>query len=102
MEDLKGIISKKTVLQIGVKAVNNTTSFNGLVPILLIFRAYSRMHNMNSLITSILQRATTIDKAMNEIQKIRAENQIPDVFKTRNRLLVDLVHNLLLNFDILV
>ena len=37
---LKGA-SKKLSLQIAVKAINNFTGLNGLIPILLIFSAYS-------------------------------------------------------------
>ena len=36
---LKGV-SKELILQMAVKAVNNFTSLDGLVPILLIFSAY--------------------------------------------------------------
>ena len=37
--ELKGT-SKKLTLQIAVKAVNNFTGLNGLVPILLVFNTY--------------------------------------------------------------
>ena len=37
---LKGI-SKELTLQIAVKAVNNSVSLNGLIPILLVFSTYS-------------------------------------------------------------
>ena len=36
---LKGV-NKKLTLQIAIKAVNNSTSLNRLVPILLVFGAY--------------------------------------------------------------
>ena len=36
---LKGV-SKKLTLQIAIKAINNSTSLNGLISILLIFSAY--------------------------------------------------------------
>ena len=36
---LKGI-SKKLTLQMAVKAINNSTNLNGLVPILLVFGTY--------------------------------------------------------------
>ena len=36
---LKGV-SKKLTLQIAVKAVNNSTGLNRLIPILLVFSAY--------------------------------------------------------------
>lgn len=51
---------------------------------------------------NIVQKTTAIDKAMNEVQKIRAENQLADTLNTRNRPLVDLIHDLLLYSDILV
>ena len=37
--ELKGV-SKELTLQIAVKAVNNFTSLNRLIPILLVFGAY--------------------------------------------------------------
>ena len=37
--ELKGI-NKELTLQMAVKAVNNSTSLNGLIPILLVFSAY--------------------------------------------------------------
>ena len=37
--ELKGV-SKELILQMAVKAVNNSTSLNGLVPILLVFGTY--------------------------------------------------------------
>ena len=33
-------ISEELTLQMAVKAINNSTSLNGLVPILLVFSAY--------------------------------------------------------------
>ena len=37
--ELKGA-SKKLTLQIAVKAINDSTSLDGLIPILLVFGAY--------------------------------------------------------------
>lgn len=102
MEDLQGIISKKTTLQMAVKAINDTGGLDGLVPTLLVFGAYPHMHSMDPPVPSIIQRAVTIKKAMEEVRKIRAENQIADALNTRNRPLVDLVHNLSLNSHVLV
>lgn len=39
---------------------------------------------------------------MNKVRKIRAENQIVNALNKRNKPLVDFVHDLLLNSDILV
>jgi hypothetical protein len=58
-------------LQIAVKAVNNTAGLNGLVPTLLVFRAYPRMTDINSTL-SITERVVVIHKAIEEITKIRA------------------------------
>ena len=37
--ELKGV-SKELTLQIAVKAINNSISLNGLIPILLVFSTY--------------------------------------------------------------
>ena len=37
--ELKGA-SKELTLQIAIKAINNSTGLNGLIPILLVFSAY--------------------------------------------------------------
>ena len=102
MEDLQGIINKKTALQIAVKVVNNTAGSNGLVPTLLVFGAYPRMHSMDPPTPTIIQRATVIEKAMEQVRKIRAESQVIDAINTRNGPLVDLVYDLPVNSDVLV
>ena len=95
-------INKEIALQIAVKAVNDTAGPDGLVPTLLVFGAYPRMHAFDSPAPSITQRATAIRKAMDEIRKIRAEKQVNDALNTRNGPLVDLLHDLPLNSDVLV
>jgi hypothetical protein len=64
------IVSKKIVLQMIVKAINDTIDLDDLMLILLIFEAYSRMHVMNFSTSSITQRAMTIEKTMTGIRKI--------------------------------
>ena len=56
-----------------VKAVNNTTSLNRLVPTLLVYGAYPRMTNLGPLALSIMEQAAAIRKAMAEIVKLRAK-----------------------------
>ena len=102
MEDLQGIISKETALQMAVKAVNDTAGPDGLVPTLLVFGAYPRMHGMDPPVPTIIQRAAAIEKAIEQVRKIRAENQVIDALNTWNRPLVDLIHDLPLNSDILI
>ena len=56
-----------------VKAVNDTAGPNGLVPTLLVYRAYLRISNLDPPTPSITERATIIRKAMAEIVKLRAK-----------------------------
>ena len=56
-----------------VKAVNNTTGPNGLVPTLLVYRAYLRISNLDPSTPSIIERAAIIRKAIAKIVKLRAK-----------------------------
>jgi hypothetical protein len=53
-----------------VKAVNDTAGPNGLVPILLVYRAYPWMSNLDPSAPSITDRAAIIQKAIAEIVKL--------------------------------
>jgi hypothetical protein len=95
-------INKEIVLQMIVKTINDTIDSDELMFILLIFETYLRMHVMNLSTSSITQRTMIIEKAMMEIRKFRAERQIVDVLNTRNDSIITLIHDLLLNSDVLV
>ena len=56
-----------------VKAVNNTTSFNRLVPTLLVYGAYLKIDKLNPPTPSVIEQATVIRKAIAEIVKLRAK-----------------------------
>ena len=56
-----------------VKAVNNTTGLNRLVPTLLIYRAYLRIDKLDPPVPSITDRAAVIQKAIAKIVKLRAK-----------------------------
>jgi hypothetical protein len=85
-----------------VKAINDTVDSNELVLTLLIFDAYSRMHAMDSPISSISQRAIAIEKAMTEIRKFRAERQVADALNIRNESIITSIHDLSLNSNVLI
>ena len=53
-----------------VKAVNNTTSPNGLVPTLLVYGAYLKISKLDSPTPSVTERAAIIRKAITEIVKL--------------------------------
>jgi len=56
-----------------IKAVNNTTSLNGLVPTLLVYGAYLRISNLGLTTPSITEQAAVIQKVIAEIVKLRAK-----------------------------
>jgi len=56
-----------------VKAVNDTTGPDGLVPTLLVYRAYLRISNLGPPAPSITERAAIIQEVMAEIVKLRAK-----------------------------
>jgi hypothetical protein len=94
--------SKEIVLQMTVKTVNDIADSDELMSTLLIFDVYSKMHIMNSSISSINQRAMTIEKVMTEIRKFRAERQVADALNTRNESIVISIHDLSLNSNVLI
>ena len=85
-----------------VKAVNNTASFNGLVPTLLVYGAYLRINKLDPFAPSIMDRVAAIRKAMAEIVKLWAKQTVNNALYHRNRPNITLVHNLLLNSEVLV
>ena len=56
-----------------IKAINNTAGPNGLVPTLLVYRAYPRISNLGPPTPSITEQAAIIRKAIAEIVKLRAK-----------------------------
>ena len=56
-----------------VKAVNNTASFNGLIPTLLVYRAYLKIGKLDPPTPSITDQAAVIRKAIAEIVKLQAK-----------------------------
>jgi hypothetical protein len=53
-----------------VKAVNNTISLDGLILILLVYGAYSRINNLDPFTLSVINRAAVIQNAITEIIKL--------------------------------
>jgi hypothetical protein len=47
-------LNKELILQMAVKAINNTARPNGLVPTLLVFSAYLRLSSFNTLTPLII------------------------------------------------
>jgi len=85
-----------------VKAINDTAGPNGLVPTLLVYRAYLRMSNLGPPTPSIMERAAAIRKAIAEIVKLWAKQTINNALYHRNGPNITLVHNLPLNSEVLI
>ena len=85
-----------------MKTINDIAELNKLVFILLVFEIYSQMHNMNSFSLFITQRAIAIQKIMNEVRKCRVEQQMTNALNTRNESMIISLHDLALNFNVLV
>ncbi|CAE7221385.1 hypothetical protein PTTW11_11413 [Pyrenophora teres f. teres] len=81
---IMGTMSDEAILQMAVKAVNDTTGPDGLVPTLLVFGAYPRMTTESPPSPSMIKRSEAIQKATKALRKIAAERQVSDALNTRN------------------
>ena len=85
-----------------IKAINNTTSLNRLVPTLLVYKAYLKINKLDSPTPSIIDWVAAIQKTIAKIVKLQAKQTINNALYHYNRLNITLVHNLLLNSKVLV
>ena len=56
-----------------VKAVNDTVSPDGLIPTLLVYKAYPRISNLDPPAPSITEQTAAIQKAIAKIVKLWAK-----------------------------
>ena len=77
-------VDKDVILQMAVKAINDTAGLDGLVPTLLVFGAYPRMTDMDPPSPSVTKRAEAIRVAMKEVRQLKAERQVKDALAMRN------------------
>jgi len=85
-----------------VKAINNTTGPNRLVPTLLVYRAYLRISKLDPPTPFVTDWAAIIQKAIAEIVKLRAKQTVNNALYYRNGPNITLVHNLSLNSEVLI
>jgi hypothetical protein len=84
------------------KALNDTARPNRLVPTLLVFGIYPRIAKSDPPVPTVIQRAAVIKRAIAEIRKIRAEQQVTEALRTRNGPRTNDIHDLPLNSEVLV
>jgi hypothetical protein len=70
------------MLQMAVKAINDTAGYDGIVSTLLVFGAFPRMTHIDPPAPLIAQRATVIKKAMAEVTKLWMQRQVTDALWT--------------------
>jgi hypothetical protein len=92
--------NKEAILQIAVKAVNNSAGPDGIVPTLLVFRAYPHIIKDSPPLPSITKQAEAIYKAMKKVRRLYAEQQVNDALAMRNRLNTEPVLTLSLQSDV--
>ena len=97
--ELKGV-SEKLILQIAVKAVNDSTGPDGLIPILLVFGTYLWITNDSPLFPFVMQWAEAICKAIKEVWHLYAICQVNNALKMRNGLNILTTLNLPLQSEV--
>ncbi|RWA03359.1 hypothetical protein EKO27_g11746 [Xylaria grammica] len=75
---------KESILQMAVKALNDTAGPNGLVPTLLVFGAYPRVNQDSPPSPDIVRRAEAVKKAMKMLRDERAKVEINRAINQRN------------------
>src|SRR6266576_7327842 len=90
-------IQKELALQMAIKAVNNTAGPDGLVPTLLVYRAYPRISKLDPPAPSITEQTAAIRKAIAEVVKLQAKQTVNNALYYCNGPNTTSVHTLLLN-----
>ncbi|RAL58350.1 hypothetical protein DID88_005767 [Monilinia fructigena] len=93
---------KDMILQMAVKAINDTVGPDGIVPTLLVYGTYPRMTTIDAPAATIVKRANAIKKAMAEIRRINARRQVSDALRMRNGPSTSAIHGLPVNSEVLV
>jgi hypothetical protein len=94
--------NKEAILQMAVKAVNDSAGPDSIMPTLLVFRAYPRMTRDSPPSPSITERAEAIHKAMKEVRRLYAKQQVNNALAMRNRPNTEPVLTLPLQSDVRV
>jgi hypothetical protein len=72
------------MLQIAVKAINDSAGPDSIVPTLLVFGAYPRLTEIDPPSPSVTKRAEAICVATKEVRRLQAEKQVKDALAIRN------------------
>jgi hypothetical protein len=95
-------INKEMILQIAVKAVNNSAGPDRIVLILLVFGSYPRMTEIDLPSPTIAKRAEAICAVTKEVRRLHAKRQVSDALAIRNSLNTIVTGELPLQSDVCV
>jgi hypothetical protein len=95
-------INLEITLQMTFKIINDSIELDKLIFTLLIFDVYFRMIEMNVSLFTIIQRSIAMKKTMKKVQKFIVIRQMNDVLNIRNKFIIILIYELLLNSFILI
>jgi uncharacterized coiled-coil protein SlyX len=95
-------VSKQFVLQITIKAVNNTAGPNGLVLTLLMFSTYPQITTTDTLSLIVTEHSKTITKAIKQIAELYAKKQVINTLKQQNGPNISNTLNVLIGKDVLI
>jgi hypothetical protein len=79
-------INKKIMLQMAVKAINNSAGPNGIVLTLLVFGAYSQLTKIDPSSLLVTKRAEAIRAATKEVRCLYTKRQVKNALAMRNSL----------------
>lgn len=95
-------IDEHMILQMAVKAINDTAGPDGLIPTPLVFGSYPQMVDLGPPAATISQRAAVIKLAMKNVRHYGAARQVNDALRMRNGPQTYDVQQLQLLSDVLV
>jgi hypothetical protein len=77
--------NKKAILQIAVKTVNDSAGPDGIVPTLLVFKAYPCITRDSLSSPFITEQAEAIHKAIKKVRRLYAKRQVNNALAIRNK-----------------
>jgi hypothetical protein len=92
--------NKEAILQITVKAVNDSAGPDGIMPTLLVFEAYPCITRDSLPSPFITEQAKAIYKAIKEVRRLYAEQQVNNALAIKNGPNTKPVLTLLLQSDV--
>jgi hypothetical protein len=95
-------VSKQFVLQIAIKAVNNTAGPDSLVSTLLVFSPYLQITITNTPSLTVTEHSKAITKAIKQIVKLHVKKQVTNALKQQNGPNINNTLNVLINKNVLV